>query len=217
MARIQILSKSEEKSFDTAPKFSSKEQTYFFKITEDLLDKFLEFKGENITFILIQYGYFRARHKFFEQIHPNDIEYIKEKFSFEEININIPKSTRFRYYSVIKEVLSIELFDVRIKALLEKEALDMAKNFQDRKKIFFTLVDLSKKLKIEIPSLAILTDIIAQALGEQKKSIINKLKNYEKDEKLIELNIFITKNQNFKNKYSISSFKKLEHWFTINK
>jgi len=40
MARIKILSSSEERIFNTAPKFNLKEQTYFFNIGEGLLEKF---------------------------------------------------------------------------------------------------------------------------------------------------------------------------------
>ena len=160
MARIQILSDNEERAFHTAPKFDLKEQTYFFKIPEDFLEKCLEFKLENMVFIIIQYGYFRATNRFFESINTNDIDFVKEKFSLKNINMEIPKSTRFRYYLTIKEALLIASLTPKTKAILEKEALEMAKTFQDRKKIFFTLVTLSKNLKIEVPSLTVLTDII---------------------------------------------------------
>jgi len=107
MAKIEILSKAEEKAFYTAPNFSEKEQIYFFKIPNHFLEKCVDFKDENMAFILVQYGYFRATYQFFEDVNEKDISYIKKLFSLKNINMNITKSTLSRYYALIREDFNV--------------------------------------------------------------------------------------------------------------
>ncbi|PHR71089.1 MAG: transposase [Arcobacter sp.] len=212
MARIQILSKQEEKIFNEPPDFLPNEQKYYFKIPTKLLDQlYTNIAIENIGYVILQYGYLKANNKFFETHKEPDIQYIKDIYMLKDLNINIPKRTKQRYHSIIKEYIGIQLLTASIKLILQNEAISMANNFQDRRKIFWTLVNISKNVKIEIPSYTELVEIIATALNHQKSFIIEKLKEFETSENLKQLDIFVEKNSKFKNKYNIGSFKRLEH------
>ena len=212
MARIQILSDHEEKVFNTPPVFSLSEQEYYFNPPKEWVDKLFEqIKPENIGFIILQYGYFRARNRFYQTRSDCDVAYVQETLSIPFINFEIPQSTRFRYYGLIKEMLGIEPLTPAIKNILNNEASVMSASFQDRKKIFYALVSLSRTLKIEIPSYSLLSDIIANALSLQKESMIANLRAYEAQENLHTLKFFMRKSDTFKNQYEIAAFKKLEH------
>jgi len=80
-----------------------------------------------------------------------------------------------------------------------------------RKKIFYELVSLSKKLNLEIPSYTELSRIITIALSSHKKDILEKLALKSNDENLKILNDFMEKNQDNLLKYNIAYYKKLEH------
>jgi len=110
-----------------------------------------------------------------------------------------------------KKYLQINNYTDEIKATLQKEANNLANNFIHRKKIFYTLVDFSKKLNIEIPSYTELTRIIQVALNTQKKDILNRLEPLLKDERLKLLDEFLEKEKESKNRYKIVYFRRLEH------
>lgn len=212
MARIQILSDQEEKAFNTPPVFSLAEQGYYFNPPSQWLNKLYgQMKPENIGFIILQYGYLRARNHFYQTGNHHDIAYIQEIYALSCINFEIPQSTRFRYYRLIKDIVGIGSLTPAIKSTLYNEASAMAASFQDRKKIFYALVSLSRALKIEIPSYTLLSEMIADALSLQKESMIEKLKACEEQENLHALKFFIRKSDAFQNQYEIAAFKKLEH------
>ncbi len=210
---FQILEREEIKKFNKQPNFSSNEQIYYFELTGNFLKKIkLLFKYENIAYFVLQYGYFKATNRFFSIKNINrDLEYIKNRYDLEEIVINIPRNTLQRYKKIIKEYLNIQEYGTFAKESLEQEAIKLANNFTHRKKIFFSLVDLSKRLNIEIPSYTELSRIISKALNVQEKEITDKLESWLNDDRLKELDEFLDKNEEYKNRYNLMSYKRLEH------
>lgn len=102
--------------------------------------------------MILQYGYLRARNSFFTDFYDEDIEYIKSKFLLKEFEQDIPKTTKMRYHNLLRDYCGIkDTTQVEI-SLLNQKANQMANTFQDRKKIFWELVNESRNLKIEIPS-----------------------------------------------------------------
>ena len=125
--------------------------------------------------------------------------------------ITISARTIQRYQKIIREYLGIVDYADNIKESLQKEAINLANNFVHRKKIFYALVELSRKLKIEIPSYTELARIITIAINSQKKEILDKLEPLLADEKLKVLDEFLAKDENYKNRYHLMQYKKLEH------
>ena len=111
------------------------------------------------------------------------------KFTSEDITI-LPKSILYRYKEMIRNYFTIQAYTDKMKDALLKEATTLANNFTHRKKIFYALVDLSKKLKIEVPSYAELSRIISLAINSQKQDILDRLTPFIKDEKLNVLDEF---------------------------
>lgn len=109
MARIQILTEQEEKKFSEPPLFSLQDRKYYFYISEDLLNKLYEkIQTKNLCYVILQYGYLRARNSFFKDFYDEDIEYIKSKFLLKEFNQDIPKTTKMRYHMLLRDYCGIK-------------------------------------------------------------------------------------------------------------
>jgi len=212
MARIQVLTEQEEKKFNEPPLFLLQDRKYYFHINESLLNKLYEkVQIKNLCYMILQYGYLRARNSFFTNFYEEDIEYVKSEFLLEEFNQDIPKTTKMRYHLLLRDYCGIkETTQIEI-SLLKQKAIQMANTFQDRRKIFWELVNESRNLKIEVPSYTMLIEIISEAINIQKSSILEKLSNFGSNESLKKLDIFLDKDDKFKNKYQIGSFRRLEH------
>lgn len=212
MSVFQILAKEEEKNFELPPKFDSISQNHFFKVPTRIDEIISEMKNDSnkILFILM-YGYFKATNKFFE-IQKDDQNYlhIANRNNFDQFDFRVVTSrTIQRYKQIIKSYLDINECTSDIESKLQHHAVDLANNFTHRKKIFFSLVDYSKKLNIEIPSYTILSKIIGNALNYQTKNILLQLKAFQNDARLKLLDDFTSKDENYKNRYNLQNYKKL--------
>ncbi len=215
MPIITILSNTEEKSLYSLQQLSFKEKEHFFQIPMAILEKVKSFeldKGK-VAFVLM-YGYFKTFRQFYDisEYIKMDMDYVSVKYELPVVDeINITKRRFQQYKNIIKANLKINEYTTDIKSTLQIEANNLANNFIHRKKIFYTLVSLSKKLNIEVPSYTELTRIIQVALNTQKKDILEKLKPLQKDERLKLLDEFLEKEKVSKNRYKIAYFRKLEH------
>lgn len=215
MPVITILSKIEEKTLYLPQQLSFKEKEYLFQIPANILEKVNSFElNEGKLAFILMYGYFKAFHQFYNisEYSESDMKYVSTKYELPVVNEIIITQRRFQQYKkIIKIYLKVNNYTEDIKSTLQKEANNLAKNFIHRKKIFYTLVNLSKKLNIELPSYTELTRIITIALNTQKKDILERLKPLQKDERLKLLDEFLEKDNTSKNKYKIAYFRKLEH------
>ena len=214
MSVFQILSKEEEKNFNAPPKFDSFAKNYFFKLNSDIIGIISEMKNDSnkILFILM-FGYFKVSNRFFEiQENDENFSYISNRNNFHSFNFQeLSSRTIQRYKKMIKSYFKIIEFNEILESKLQHRAIELANNFTHRKKIFYSLVDYSKKLNIEVPSYTKLSNIISSALNSQTNTILNGLKNYKDDERLQLLDEFTDKNESYKNRYNIGSYKKLGH------
>ena len=203
MSIISILSPEEEKAFTKAPKFTFTQKEYYYKLPNSLLHT-IDGTSNKIFFTLM-YGYFKATNKFFEvNLDDENLLYLSNEKFRTTVSVNIAERTFYRYKKIIREYFVINEYTDNIQQLLQKEAITLANNFVHRKKIFYFLVEHSKKLKIEIPSYTELLKIITAALNTQKKDIFIKLKSLSENEKLKTLDDFLDKNEDAKNRYNIS-------------
>jgi len=217
MARIELLTKSEIKIFERIPEFkSSFERNYFFNLPKNICDQALTLGSDELFSVFtLMFGYFKVSNKFYDlsDINTDDIKHISQKYQLNITgNIKSPSSrTIQRYKQIIKSHFNIIEFDETIESKLQHHAIELANNFTHRKKIFYSLVDYSKKLNIEVPSYSVFSSIISNALNFQINSILDALKQYKDDERLKLLDEFTDKNEKYKNRYNIGSYKKLGH------
>jgi TnpA family transposase len=217
VARIELLTKSEIKIFERIPEFkNSFERNYFFNLPKSICDQALTLGSDELFCIFtLMFGYFKVSNRFYDltAINIDDIKHISQKYQLNiSDNIKSPSSrTIQRYKQIIRSHFNIVEFDETIESKLQHHATELANNFTHRKKIFYSLVDYSKKINIEVPSYSVLSNIISSALNFQTNSILNDLKQYKNDERLKLLDEFTDKNENYKNRYNIGSYKKLGH------
>ena len=222
MARVIILSKEEQKVFSTPSVLSSTQQEYYLKVPHALKRFVSLLKDDNnrIYFNLL-YAYYTVDKIFYDRdtFHIQDIKYLMDKLEMHTYNQYFDLSQRQirRYKETIKSYLLIKNHTNEMKEVLLNEAITMASNFIHRKKIFYSLIEFSKKLKIEVPSYTELSLIITVAINAQKKSVLDRLVPYIKDEKLNVLDEFLEKDEDFKNRWKLSQYKKLEHSNNKNK
>ena len=213
MTSTQILSKEEEKIFNQKPIFTLSQQKYYFAIPKRLLEK-IDSNHNKIYFVLL-FGYFKATNKFFNNLDSDEnMEYIASdilKISNWIGDNTITKTTFHRYKQIIKQHLFINEYTAEIKTILLNEAIDLASKFTHRKRIFYSLVELSKKLKIEVPSYTELSHIITLSINSQKKDILEKLVPLMKDPNLELLDKFLEKDEEYKNRWNLTHYKILEH------
>lgn len=208
-----ILTKEELNKFQSVPVIKYGYKKTFFTIPDDLLEQIHSaYNIENISLIITLYSYFKHSHQFFT-LDKNDtnLNYVQELYKLPESFVNLSSRTIYSYKKFIKSHLGIQEYTPQIEQKLQSHAIDLASNFIDRKKIFYELVRLSKKLNIEIPNYTTLSKIISNALSHQKKDIIEQLKCCSSDKHLDILEQFLNKDNDFKNKYNLNRFKKLEH------
>lgn len=222
MARVIILSKEEQKVFFTPSVLICTQHEYYLKVPH-ALEKFaasLKDDSHQIYFHLL-YAYYAIDRVFYDRkfFHSQDIKYLIDKLEMDTYNENFDLSQRQirRYKQTIKNYLLIKNYTNETQKILLNEATIMASNFIHRKKIFYSLIEFSKKLKIEVPSYTELSQIIMVAINSQKKSILDKLVPYMENEKLDLLNEFLEKDGNSKNRWKLSQYKRLEHSTNKNK
>ena len=213
MTTLQILSKEEEKTFNQKPVFNSQQQKYYFSIPKSLLEKIAS--DFNQIYFTLLYGYFKATNKFFTDLNEDkNLDYIASnvlKISIDTDAVSLTKSTLYRYQQIVKQHLRINEYTDEIKDILVKEATTLANNFIHRKKIFYALVEFSKKLSIEVPSYTELYRIITVAINSQKRDILERLTPFVQDQKLGVLDEFLQKDGDYKNRWSLTHYKMLEH------
>ena len=210
MPLISILSAEEEKAFEKPPKFTFAQKEYYFKLPNELSNTIDDVS--NKMFLTLMYGYFKATNKFFEvNLDDENLLYLSTEKFRAAVSVNIAERTFYRYKKIIKDHLCINEYTENIQESLQKEATNLANNFLHRKKIFYALVELSRRLKIEIPSYTELSKLIGVALNTQKKDILYRLEALSKDKNLETLSEFLSKNQDSKNRYNIAYYRRLEH------
>jgi TnpA family transposase len=207
MKLATILSKSEEKAFNSLPSFTIEEQKHFFRLPKILSDKCISYEDNSRSFFTIMFGCFKATNRFF-----SISEYISHDYSyFSRELLVISKSRVYHYQNIIKEYFSIREYSKDIQEQLQQESDSLASNYISRKKIFYSLVNYSKRLNIETPSYHELSKIITTSLRKQKSDILTSLKSYIDDESISKLDEFLKKDTNYKNRYNLALYKKLEH------
>ena len=210
MPTLSILSKHALEEFTAEPTLTIQEKRHFFKIPEILLRDLNSSKNKFLITLL--WGCFKSTNKFTLDLKTNsNIEFVANMYDYKYDHLEFSSTTLYRYKQQILKYLKVNSYTDEIKSTLQKEANNLANNFIHRKKIFYILVNLSKKLNIEVPSYTELTRIIQVALNTQKKDILEKLEPSLEDERLKVLDEFLEKEEKSKNRYKIAYFRKLEH------
>jgi hypothetical protein len=112
MPLLKILSNSEIAGFDSPPVFNHEERKKFFNLPSGLKSEWETLRTtENKILFLLQFGYFRARQRFFAgHFHLADFEYLSSKFTLSskpKETLSYSRPTVLRHQHIILEFCGI--------------------------------------------------------------------------------------------------------------
>ena len=185
---IEVLPLAERKHFDAPPKFTSNERRSYFEYSGSVKEYVRRLRSpENKASFILQYGYFKAKGRFYEpaQFQIKDVNYIYRTFgltrsvsSFDKEKFNKlfggANSTRHR-----NEILRIEgwkHYDNQWRTTLTKHAYDETKKQAPPAEMLFSLVAYCWQYRVTIPSYEELSVIISQCYLEFEKEALERIK-----------------------------------------
>jgi|GEM_PF-962536 len=218
MPRLEILSKPEQREFDSPPLLSGEVRKSIFRI-DSTNKKYIETIGgqEHSVAYLLMYNYFRLTRKFFlpQDFITKDIEYVCRQLGLygfidaESLN-NLSKSNLKRYREKILERSGFEAFDVLAKELLYEKSQKLAANHVKPKIIFNDCIELLLNQKIEVPKYFAVSEIIRAAMVDYKKNVLKLLADILRDEQRILLDDLLCHSDD-KKIYKLTAIKSFNH------
>ena len=177
MARLQILTPSEIRAFETPPFFTATDREQFFQIPASLQTLLTAQRTlTNRIGLLITIGYFRATKRFF--IHPfppADIDDVAQRLGclpgLIDMSAYDAKATTSRHRQLTLAYLGFRPFDEEARRALAQEMHTMIRSQQRLKAMFFRAVEILETRKIEIPSVHLLTSLIASELRQHRQRL----------------------------------------------
>ena len=214
MPRMQILTTSEQTTFDKPPLFDAEQRKQFFSFPKSLLEiaNTLRIPSSQIGFLLLC-GYFRATKRFFlpQEFLQRDIESVAQQLAltgFDFIPSSYTETTRLRHQKIILECYGFSSFNSKAESALATEINTMAKAYLKPKLVFDRCADFLIQKRIVIPSSRTLSDLIRAGLQEHKAKLIDLMDTYlnEPTRRLLD-NLFATPDD--QNQHRLTLLKKL--------
>lgn len=180
--RLQILHKDEVSAIFGVPKFSLVEQTHFFQLQKNILDdlKLSKTNRNNKSaklYFILQYGYFKARHQFFNIDYKDvksDVSFIMKNFMPTHSFPNkLPtRQIQRRARNKILELMKFSADTEKTELLILKKAGDLAKATQNLSEIFDEIVKHLEDKRAVLPPYSRLQDLIGAALKLEEDRLI---------------------------------------------
>ena len=176
MPLLKILSHLERESFDAPPIFKSEERKKFFTLSAglNLALETLRTPTDQVFFIL-QAGYFRDRHRFFEnQFRPADIAFVadRQKILTAQVNLsNYPKQTLLRHQQLIVDYFGFHKLDENNRNQIDEEVARLVRLVVRPNNIFWEIINYFRQMKIVAPSYNGLAVIISRQLQNYEKQL----------------------------------------------
>ncbi|HAK5802690.1 TPA: Tn3 family transposase [Salmonella enterica] len=178
--RISILTKSEINELYQVPSFNPVERAEFFSLDIGLkreIDKIINI--ESRVYLILIIGYFRYKPVLPEFTPKNvkmDVKYIIQTYYKTEntnLNLNIPKSTKYRLIKRMLYVLGFEQLTPSIKIELSERLNDVATICMEPKYIFDELLAFLGQRRIALPGYSTVQKLVSDALNFERKRTIN--------------------------------------------
>ena len=181
--RLRILTEEEIEKLYACPIFSDTERRHFFSLPTEVLNslKIAKFNGKNTSsklYFILQYGYFKAKHQFYNIKYTdikNDVSFIMNHFM---PNDNVPSQlpTRKIQASTTNKILQLMQFSddmIKTDELVLEKANVLSRTTQNPQEIFEGATKYLEDNKIVLPSYSRLQDTIGAALKNEERRIIN--------------------------------------------
>lgn len=182
MARIQILTESEAKVFDSPPVFSKEDQQKYFHLTSEIKSLIEKIKSPvNQVGFVLQLGYMRFANRFFNltTFRTGDILFLSQRFGFkvDDIQISQYKTSAYkRHRRIILDITGAQPFDEKVKTTFRKEIQHLIFQQTRPKQIISTLVESFQRRKIEIPGYNTFRLMITDELNRFETNLLSTIK-----------------------------------------
>jgi TnpA family transposase len=191
MTKLSILSATEQKRFDSPPKFTLDERRLHFCLTNEILELTQKIRSPaNKVGFLLQIGYFKATGKFFtvEQFYKQDIEYACKILGIDYKYIHIfsyKRKTPLDHKKQILTLLEWQPFNKDQQQKITGHLKWLVQKQQSPKHLFLSAIDFCWQNKIELPSYYVLAAFITDAYNHFEQEVItilaNKLTQHHKE------------------------------------
>lgn len=178
MARMRILTASEQDAFDKPPLFDHKERKQFLTLPKGLMDiaKGLRTPDSQIGFLLMC-GYFKATKRFYQpqDFRDRDIAAAIHQLKLPESAFDptqYMETTRLRHQRQILGFHGFVPFDQNASDALATEIATMARMHLKPRLIFDRCVDFLIQHRVQVPSAYRLNDLIRAGLHDRKAELI---------------------------------------------
>ena len=205
MPRLNILSFSEQKEFDTPKELTGDERKVYFRknaVIDNLLIS-INSSVNKVAFSLMLY-HFKISKKFFQvKVFSNkDVKYISHIFDFNYISDHqcfLENKTFNRYKNQILEHTGYTSFNQEANELIGAKAYNLAIQYIRPKVIFNDCIKLLLEQRIEIPKYHAILLIISNVLQQYKNSLLQILNEHLSIETKGFCRKFLSELNNFKN------------------
>ena len=184
MPRMQILTVSEQKTFDAPPVFSHVERDSFFQVSEHLDAILATLRNPiNRVALVLTVGYFRATKRFFTPpFDPIDVAYVTKRLAYtpEEIDFDAydAKASANRHRKLTLDYLGFRPFNAQVRQEMAQEIRIMVRSQMRPKAIFLQLLDLLETRKTEIPGSFALTELITKESQQHRRELAATIDRY---------------------------------------
>lgn len=185
--RLQILSQDEVTELYAVPQFNSTERSHYFLLPEKVLHslKIMKTNGKNTSarlWFILQYGYFKARHQFFNISYDakEDVAFIMSHYLPNDRIPNQPPSRRIQG-SLKSQILQwMEYRDdiSTVGQLVAEKAGYLAKITYNIREIFGETIHYLESKKMVLPAYSKLQDMLGAALKAEERRLIQMMKQY---------------------------------------
>lgn len=200
MRRLTVLQAYEARQFDLPPKFSKAERKFFFMQDSVIKEELKKIRGDiNPIGLLLQYGYFKSSGKFYtsEKFWLQDIIFVEKQLGLEhkdDFSSLYADRTRRNHEIDVLKLCGYKPFSEYKDLFLELTDDLVAKQIVPRK-IIFSLVDMLRDKKIEVPQYDTFATVISESFNRFEKSNIDKIDLLLTQEYKQALMQLITKNE----------------------
>jgi TnpA family transposase len=186
--RLQILSQDEVAELYAVPQFNVTERSHYFSLLENVRNglKIMKTNGRNTSarlYFILQYGYFKARHQFFNISYgdvKDDVRFVMTHYlPNDDIPLKLP-SRRIQGILRSKILQWMEYSDDVSSAgqLVAEKAGHFARVTYRVTEIFSETINYLESKKMVLPAYVKLQDMIGAALKTEERRLIKMMKNH---------------------------------------
>lgn len=191
MARMQLLKREEQRSFDKPPIFSSGERKQYLRLTEAATAILQKLRGDNNKlYFFVTLAYFKANKRFYaRQCHETDLLYAARQLDIpveEASSLMYDKESFLRHKRLILTHFGFQAYGNAAEVKLLPELQTMIRSQKRPKLIFEHVVESLIRQRIEVPTYHRLYKLITKEMQKHKANLLAIVKsNLKKEEKLL--------------------------------